>query len=527
MNKQRVSLMLSLVLACAVTNVWATEAGRVQFVNGEVSVSDSSGRMLRVQKGAAINEGDTVISAANASAQIRMLDGGFIAVRPDTRLKFDSFKFGNKGGEPESSFFSLLKGGFRAITGLIGHLNKQDYRITTPSATIGIRGTDHETVIVSPDSPLVLAGQAAPGTYNKVNNGETSITTDKGTVNVLPNQMGFAGGQDQMPKIQPINMDLFTVAPPPAPEAKMEGSGTDASGARESAVVDNTAVAATGDATAVAAAGSSTALPASIAPSPVLVTSNQVLSSSSMAGGVGLFYTDSAGNVLTTGGGGIVQPILTGSGGLAGFTVTFGGCLTNCMYTTGFQSGSLGTASLLDQGSNVMAGNLHWGRWFGAGATVTGLPTGATFLNSNLIYIGGDIPTMPISGVATYVPVGGTLPVDKAGNTGTFIGASVSVNFGTPSITVSNMQVAFGGTTYTMGNANGPAPFLANGIIPSVPLSGNCATACPGVLSGDYAGAFTGVNAAGLGLGYHIAISPAAGSTPTFEIMGAQAFIKQ
>ncbi|MDE2259291.1 MAG: hypothetical protein KGK17_03070, partial [Betaproteobacteria bacterium] len=74
-------------------NAWPAQAGRVQFVNGEVQVTDAAGQTHSVQKGDAINEGDTLTSAKAASAQIKMQDGGFVAVRPDTQLKFDSFKF--------------------------------------------------------------------------------------------------------------------------------------------------------------------------------------------------------------------------------------------------------------------------------------------------------------------------------------------------------------------------------------------------------------------------------------------------
>ncbi|HWY23269.1 MAG TPA: hypothetical protein VNX47_00020, partial [Nevskia sp.] len=45
------------------------------------------------------------------------------------------------------AFFSLLKGGFRSISGLIGKLNHDEYRVSTPVATIGIRGTDYLVVI--------------------------------------------------------------------------------------------------------------------------------------------------------------------------------------------------------------------------------------------------------------------------------------------------------------------------------------------------------------------------------------------
>ncbi|MDO8292329.1 MAG: FecR domain-containing protein, partial [Gallionella sp.] len=219
-NKFLACLGLSVACFMAASSAYAAVAGHVQFVNGEVQITNPAGQTRMAQKGDAINEGDTLTSAQKASAQIKMQDGGFVAVRPDTQLKFDQFVFAGKEDGSEKSFFSLFKGGFRAVTGLIGRINKQNYRITTPAATIGIRGTDHETFIITPGSPLA---QIAPtGAYNKVNTGETSMTTDKGTIFVQPNQMGFAGGMNQMPQVQPINTKVFTVAEAATPEAKAE-----------------------------------------------------------------------------------------------------------------------------------------------------------------------------------------------------------------------------------------------------------------------------------------------------------------
>jgi hypothetical protein len=116
----------------------------------------------------------------------------------------------------------LFKGGFRAITGKIGKKNKVNYRITTPVTTIGIRGTDHETYVVMPEN---AASSTPIGTYNKVNLGETSMTTEKGSVFVLPNQMGFVGAPDQMPQLQPINLNIFTVTTQPALKSSSENHG--------------------------------------------------------------------------------------------------------------------------------------------------------------------------------------------------------------------------------------------------------------------------------------------------------------
>ncbi|MDD2700124.1 MAG: FecR family protein [Sideroxydans sp.] len=187
----------------------AAIAGKVQFVYGNVQVTTAGATRL-LKKGDRVAEGDTIATAVSSSAQIKMLDGGFVAIRPNTQMKFDKFVFNGKQDGSERSFFSLLKGGFRAVTGLIGSRNKHNYRIKTPSATIGIRGTDHESFVVPVGDAAVLAG-----TYSKVNVGETTLTTNLGTINVRPNQMGFSSGLNALPVLAPINTNIFTVAAAP------------------------------------------------------------------------------------------------------------------------------------------------------------------------------------------------------------------------------------------------------------------------------------------------------------------------
>jgi hypothetical protein len=242
LSKALFGLAATLALVAGSGNVYAAVAGHVQYVHGKVQVTSSTGVTHAIKKGEAVNEGDTLVSALGAYAQIRMEDGGMVAMRPDTRLKIDRFVFDGQEDGTERSFFSVFKGGFRAITGTIGKKNKVNYHITTPATTIGIRGTDHETFVVTPDSSFAATTPA--GTYNKVNLGETSMTTEKGMISVLPNQMGFVAAADQMPRLQPVNLNIFTATAQPAlqggvdgREGKPEGSG----GIRESATQESAA----------------------------------------------------------------------------------------------------------------------------------------------------------------------------------------------------------------------------------------------------------------------------------------------
>lgn len=176
-------IAFTLISMCLPHSAWAAVAGRFQFVAGDVRIVSTDGRERPAIKGGEINEKESILSGKTGSAQLRMIDDGIVAVRPETSLRIEEYKFANKEDGTERGFFSLLKGGFRSITGLIGRGNKDNYGIRTPSATIGIRGTDHETIHLTTALPNL-----PEGTYNKVNAGATVVN---GTL-VGPNQVAYA-----------------------------------------------------------------------------------------------------------------------------------------------------------------------------------------------------------------------------------------------------------------------------------------------------------------------------------------------
>lgn len=509
------SLIASLLLSGGIP-AYANVAGHVQFVNGAVQLTDPAGRTRSVQKGDAVNEGDTLTSARNASAQIRMQDGGLVAMRADTRLKFDSFRFSGQQDGSEQSFFSLLKGGFRAITGLIGQINKPSYRITTPVATIGIRGTDHETFVVVPDSEIVAV--APPGAYNKVNLGETYLTTDKGTIFVLPNQMGFAGAKDQMPQIQPINTNIFTVAAEPQPQAQGDQQDPqEKGGVRETAVVDNTAQEQVA-APAPAAVTPDNTVPVNIIQLPVETVGGTNLTSGALppAANAGNGAFPAQGSVLgvmtmNTSPNGSQETWYASSRLLpVNFDATGIQTIVNWCLGCGVNSTDVAriavtgpAASSFDSGAD--AGVVVWGRWSGGDTTfggwgpitlgadqafhfVTGFQTAvlpATNITARYNLIGATAPTNNmVAGLTTgAVTASGFLDVNFAGQT---IATQMDIASGNASFRIVGNGTGFSGADFSMAGTTtrttGTAPF--------------CTAACPTNMVGSFFG--TGASHAGV-----------------------------
>ncbi|WP_137938673.1 FecR domain-containing protein, partial [Chitinivorax sp. B] len=214
------------LLALYVPLTWAGSAGKVQFIHGEVTVQDVAGTNRTITKGDTINEGDVISTGANGNTQIRMTDGSIVAVRPNSRLRIDAFQYRGKQDGSERGFFSLLKGGFRAVTGAVGQVNKDNYKVTTPTATIGIRGTDHEPFFVPIGSQEF--GAAEPGTYDKVNTGQVVMQTNRGMTLVNPNQIGFVGHANLPPALLPRLPSFYraTSEPTASTSSTDTGSGT-------------------------------------------------------------------------------------------------------------------------------------------------------------------------------------------------------------------------------------------------------------------------------------------------------------
>ena len=177
-------LMLVAQLACAQEAPERVAAGTVSLVEGDVRFLDARLQARRPKQGDAIYEGEGVVTGADGEVHLDMQDGGYIGVRPGTRLNIVNFKA--EGGQDDSFVLGLLEGSFRAVTGWITRSSGRRAEVQTPTVTIGIRGTDYEPLVIPEGSK---AGEA--GTYNRVNIGETEMRTAQGSVVVKPNQAGF------------------------------------------------------------------------------------------------------------------------------------------------------------------------------------------------------------------------------------------------------------------------------------------------------------------------------------------------
>lgn len=119
-------------------------AGRVLFTAGDVSLV-RNGVELPPRRDALVEAGDILATGQDGYIQIRMHDSGFISLRPNSRLTISEYVFTPDAPLQNRVKLELHQGVLRSVTGQAGQLNKEGFRLNTPVAAIGIRGTDFTT----------------------------------------------------------------------------------------------------------------------------------------------------------------------------------------------------------------------------------------------------------------------------------------------------------------------------------------------------------------------------------------------
>lgn len=142
MLSRRAGLILALsVGACLfVAPAAADDAGVVKTSQGKVQIA-RDGASLPAPVGTVVRQGDLLRTAEGASAGVMLKDDTRVALGPNSQVALDQFAF-NADTNEGTLFVSVLKGTLSMISGLLVKANPHRVGGRTPTATIGIRGTE-------------------------------------------------------------------------------------------------------------------------------------------------------------------------------------------------------------------------------------------------------------------------------------------------------------------------------------------------------------------------------------------------
>ncbi|PIF18290.1 MULTISPECIES: FecR domain-containing protein [unclassified Acidovorax] len=180
----RLALLMGMVAAWPLTGLAA--AGLVQFAAGDVQLRRGE-TLSRLSKGAELDGGDVVLTGTEGRAQIRFSDGGLVALYPDSQFTVTRYADGAGAGE-DHFVVNLLRGGMRALTGLIGKRNPANYKVVTPTAVVGIRG-----------SAFLLAIDANGQVFVSGEQDEIEVCTQAGCVGVTAGEAVLVVSDQDLP----------------------------------------------------------------------------------------------------------------------------------------------------------------------------------------------------------------------------------------------------------------------------------------------------------------------------------------
>lgn len=464
-------VLLALLILSPVVAYSAT--GKVQFATGNVVAINAVGESRDMMKGATLEVGDT-IKTNGGRAQLRFTDGGYISLQPNTDFKIEEYAYQAQNSAEQKSFFSLVKGGMRAITGLVGKNNKQNYRVNTAVATIGIRGTEFQARL---DDTLLV----------KVGDGAVFLQNEAGDLVLYQGQTGEVQGAQMQPVRSTETLSINAAGPQGGTSNISQEQAQNESSQNNAFSVSEQVNPNTGGAQALANAP--------IAATPPVILTNY----SGPFVGASHFYEGNTGENLIFYGAEAYEDN-------SALAFDSAGNFVNATNQDGIVKSYSGGATL-DKGK--LGEDLSWFRL--NGGALNSVFNGDTFSepisNEHIIYgtySTDSVITSYVSSnlVGTYNLVGGTLPSNSAGVLGTLNSGEIIVNFGALFAQL-NMNLSLDSHVYdlnattNLSSTNAAKLIFSDGTVTT-------ATGCPNGCSFNASGFIGGTSANAIGLAYAV-----------------------
>ncbi len=116
----------------------ATVGGEITLLKGRATVTQGA-QTLRLYQGASVLVGDRLHTGPGGRLRLHMIDGTDVTLGENTEFIVHEYEF---HGDTGIGVLELTKGFFRAVTGKITKLGNNNFKVKTPLAVIGVRGTD-------------------------------------------------------------------------------------------------------------------------------------------------------------------------------------------------------------------------------------------------------------------------------------------------------------------------------------------------------------------------------------------------
>lgn len=116
--------------------------GEVVFVTGGAQARSADSEVVSLRVGMSVFSGQTLSTNAIGHVHLRMIDGAFLSLRSDSAVNIVQYHVDMANPAANQIRLDVQRGAVRSVTGKAGEANRAGFRLNTPVAAIGIRGTD-------------------------------------------------------------------------------------------------------------------------------------------------------------------------------------------------------------------------------------------------------------------------------------------------------------------------------------------------------------------------------------------------
>lgn len=138
------SLVLIGALATSPLAIAQDSSGMVVASRGEV-IAMSNGGSRELKQGDFVYVNDEIMTSNRSFAVLQFTDGAKVTVRPDSTMIIEQYLYA--GNDDDEATLNLVSGGLRVITGAMAKTNPENYKVRTPVALMGVRGTEFSIML--------------------------------------------------------------------------------------------------------------------------------------------------------------------------------------------------------------------------------------------------------------------------------------------------------------------------------------------------------------------------------------------
>ena len=217
----------------------AGPVGQVTHLSGTLTAKRADGSTKLISVKSEVQEGDTLATEQETYARVKFSDGGEVVLRPGSQLKVEAYAFDQAKPQSDNIVLNMLKGGLRAVTGLVGKRSRDAVSFGTVTATIGIRGTHFGALICQNDCggiPTVSGTPPANGLHLDVADGAIVVKNAAGQQVINPGEFGFVQNANTPPVLVPPSQGIQVTMPSSISQNSSSGRGVGKASENECAV---------------------------------------------------------------------------------------------------------------------------------------------------------------------------------------------------------------------------------------------------------------------------------------------------